>query len=62
MKIDLQLKYGVVRARDTPEGNKEQELVFQTDDALEAMQQMTAMSAANYSEYYYTIIVREANH
>jgi hypothetical protein len=60
--INLEHKYGVVRFKDTPEGDREQELVFQTDDALEAMQQMKAMSAGNYSEYYYTIIVKEANH
>ena len=57
MKIDLQLKYGVVRARGTSSYNTGSHVVFQSDNAFEAMKELERLADQNEGEFTYMLIV-----
>ena len=56
---NLQLKYGVMRFKGTLQHNKDHELVFQSDDPTEAMQNLERRCLADGLDYGYMIIFHE---
>jgi hypothetical protein len=58
--INLQHKHGVVRFRGTVQHNKDRELVFQSDDAVETMQNLEQRCNADGPDHGYRLIINEA--
>src|SRR4028119_920416 len=59
MKIDLQLKYGVVRARGTLTHNIGHELVFQSNNGFEALNELKRLADLHEKEFTYMLIVKD---
>jgi hypothetical protein len=57
--LNLQLKYGVVRFKGTLEHNKDHELVFQSDDPTEAMQNLEQRCISDGPDHGYMVIFNE---
>ena len=57
MKIDLQLKYGVLRARGTLTYNIGHKLVFQSNNGFEALNELKRLANQNEKEFTYMLIV-----
>jgi hypothetical protein len=57
MKIDLQLKYGVLRARGTLTYNIGHTLVFQSNNGFEALDELKRLANQNEKEFTYMLIV-----
>jgi hypothetical protein len=57
MKIDLQLQYGVVRARGTLTCNIGHTLVFQSNNGFEALNELKRLANQNEKEFTYMLIV-----
>jgi hypothetical protein len=59
MKIDLQLKYGVMRARGTSTHNIGHKLVFQSNNAFEALDELKRLAGLNEKDFIYMLIVND---
>jgi hypothetical protein len=57
MKMDLQLNYGVLRARGTLTYNIVHALVFQSNNGFEALNELKRLSGQNEKEFTYMLIV-----
>ena len=55
MKNSLQLRYGIVRYCGTQRYHSSEELVFQSDDAFEAMQELERLANLNTAAHSYKL-------
>ena len=56
--LDLLRKYGVVRFWGTVQFNREHELVFQSDDPIEAMNELERLCAHDDGVHGYMLIIK----
>src|SRR4028119_1387919 len=59
MKIELQSRYGVVQVRGTERHNTGHNLVFQSDDAFEAMRKLEELADQKEPEYTYILLIKK---
>ncbi len=59
--LDLERKYGVVRFEGTVRFHKPEALVFQSDDAGEAMEHLEKECLNNGAMYHHGIIFKDGN-
>jgi hypothetical protein len=57
-QLNQQRKYGVVRFRGTVHFNRNHEMVFQSDDAVEAMNELERRCADDDVVHGYTLIIK----
>jgi hypothetical protein len=57
--LNLQLKYGVVRFLGTLHHNRNHQLVFESDDPSEAMQQLETRCRADDPSHGYMTIIKD---
>ena len=57
-QLNLQRKYGVVKFLGSVQFNKEHELVFQTDVAIEAMNELERLCADDDGEHGYMLVIK----
>jgi hypothetical protein len=57
-QLNQQRKYSVVRFRGTVQFNRDHELVFQSDDAPEAMNELERRCADDNGVHGYTLIIK----
>ena len=58
----LQRKYGVMRFTGTLHHNRDHELVFESDNPLEAMQQLETLCGTDDSEHGYMLVIKHNAH